>query len=73
MISSKSEFLIEWWVGLLDSKAFNGDKDYCRFAFQKFALETIKQIIKGEEYPYETLILNGANATRDPLGYSCFL
>lgn len=54
-------------VGLLDSKVFNGDNVYYRFTFQKFGLEIIKQIMRGEEHPYVTLTLNGANATRDPL------
>ena len=36
-------------VGLLDAKAFNGDRNYYPFAFQKFGLETIKQIVRGEE------------------------
>ena len=60
-------------VGLLDAKAFNGDKDYYPFAFQKFGLESIKQIVRGEEYPYETLQLNGTNSTRDKLGFFRFV
>ena len=59
-------------VGLLDAKAFNGDKSYYPYAFQKFGLETIKQIVRGEEYPYETLELNGTDDTRDPLGFFRF-
>ena len=60
-------------IGLLDAKAFNGDKSYYPYAFQKFGLETIKQIVRGEEYPYETLELNGTNDTRDPLGFFRFV
>ena len=60
-------------VGLLDAKAFNGDRDYYPYAFQKFGLETIKQIVRGEEYPYETLELSGTNSTRDPLGFFRFV
>ena len=56
-------------VGLLDAKAFNGDRSYYPYAFQKFGLETMKQIVRGEEYPYETLELNGTNSARDPLGF----
>ena len=59
-------------VGLLDAKAFNGDRNYYPYAFQKFGLETIKQIVRGE-YPYETLQLNGTNATEDPLGFFRFV
>ena len=51
-------------VGLPDAKAFNGDRNYYPFAFQKFGLETIKQIVRGEEYPYETLEFHGTIAAR---------
>ena len=60
-------------IGLLDAKAFNGDKNYYPYAFQKFGMETIKQIVRGEEYPYETLELNGTNDTSDPLGFFRFV
>ena len=43
------------------------------FCFQKFGLTSIKQIVKGEEYPYETLHLVHNNGTRDNLGYFRFL
>ena len=60
-------------VGLLDSRAFNGDVTRDPFCFQKFGLTSIKQIVKGEEYPYETLHLVHNNGTRDNLGYFRFL
>ena len=60
-------------VGLLDSRAFNGDVTRDPFCFQKFGLTSIKQIVKGEEYPYETLHLVHNNGTQDNLGYSRFL
>ena len=60
-------------VGLLDSRAFNGDVARDPFCFQKFGLTSIKQIVKGEEYPYETLQLVHNNGTRDNLGYFRFL
>ena len=60
-------------VGLLDSRAFNGDVTRDPFCFQKFGLTSIKQIVKGEEYPYETLQLVHNNGTRDNLGYFRFL
>ena len=60
-------------VGLLDSPAFNGDVTRDSFCFQKFGLTSIKQIVKGEEYPYETLHLVTDNGTRDNLGYFPFL
>ena len=54
-------------VGLLDSRAFNGDVTRDPFCFQKFGLTSIKQIVKGEEYPYETLQLVHNNGSRDNL------
>ena len=38
-------------VGLLDSRAFNGDVTRDPFCFQKFGLRTIRQMVRGEEYP----------------------
>ena len=60
-------------VGLVDSRAFNGDYTRDPFCFQKFGLTSIKQIVKGEEYPYETLELVGNDSTKDLLGYFRFL
>ena len=40
-------------VGLLDSRAFKGDVTRDPFFFQKFGLSFIRQIVRGEEYPYE--------------------
>ena len=61
------------FVGLLDSRAFNGDVTRDPFCFQKFGLSSIRQIVRGEEYPYETLQLVQDTAARDNLGYFCFL
>ena len=36
-------------------------------------MEYIKQIVNGEEYPYETLELNIANGQKDLVGYHRFL
>ena len=60
-------------VGLLDSRAFNGDVTRDPFCFQKFGLRTIRQMVRGEEYPYETLEINHDNVARDALGYFRFL
>ena len=60
-------------VGLLDSRAFNGDVTRDPFFFQKFGLSSIRQIVRGEEYPYETLQLAHNTAARDNLGYFRFL
>ena len=56
-------------VGLLDSKAFNCDLEYYRYAFQDFGVTSIRQIIGGEEYLYSTLELNGTDRQKDLLGY----
>ena len=60
-------------AALLDSRAFNGDVTRDPFCFQKFVLRSIRQIVRGEEYPYETLVLNFNNGSRDNLGYFRFL
>ena len=60
-------------VGLLDSRPFNGAYTRDPFCFQKFDLISIKQIIKGEEYPYETLELVGNDSSKDLLGYFRYL
>ena len=61
-------------VGLLRSEAFNGTVDWYPFAFQKFGVTSIKQIIDAEEYPYQgTLELNGDNALQDFMGYDRWL
>ena len=38
-------------VGILDSTAFNGDKEKYPFAFQKKAVTAVRQFIEGKEYP----------------------
>lgn len=60
-------------VGMVDSRAFNGDYARDPFCFQKFGLASIRQLVQGEEYPYETLQLNRNNADRDLTGYHRFL
>ena len=60
-------------MGLLDSRGLNGNLEYYPFAFQKFGVIRIRQVIESEEYPYPTLELNGANGCTDLLGYHCFL
>lgn len=60
-------------VGLLHNNAFNGTVDYHPFAFQKFGVKSIRQLVRGEEYPYETLELNPLNDSKDLAGYFRFL
>ena len=38
-------------------------------AFQKADIEYIKQIVNGEEYPYEMMELNTGNGQKDIVGY----
>ena len=60
-------------MGILDSTAFNGDKEKYPFAFQNKGVTAVRQFIEGEEYLYVTLELNGANNRKDLMGYRHFL
>ena len=60
-------------VGMLDSWAFNVDVTRNPFCFQKVGLCSIWQIVRGEEYPYETLELVHDSGDRDKLEYFRFL
>lgn len=60
-------------VGMVLSTAFTGTLANDPFAFQKFTLSSIKQTVNNEEYPYETLELNGGNDKLDNRGYFRFL
>ena len=60
-------------VGLLHAHSYNGHYQYNPFSFQKFGLVSIKQLVRGEEYPYQTLELNQADTHRDMEGYFRFL
>ena len=60
-------------VVLMKQTAFNGDITTNPFNFGKFNVSTIKQLVNGEEYPYETLELNHDNDAKDLRGYYRFL
>jgi len=60
-------------VGLLRQDAFNGDAGRYPFSYQKFNLSSIKQLVSGEEYPYETLELQHDDDSKDLRGYYRFL
>ena len=60
-------------VGLVEAAAFNRDVAKNPFAFQKFNLNSIKQLAKGEEYPYKTLKLAHDSGQLDMRGYHRFL
>ena len=61
------------FVGMVLATAFNGNVVNDPFCFQKFGLSNIRQIVRGEEYPYETLELVHNNGTQDLRGYHRFL
>ena len=56
-------------VGLVYQDAFSGSYAYNPFNFPKFNVSSIKQIVEGEEYPYQPLKLNAANDQLDMSGY----
>ena len=60
-------------VALVASTAFNGTVTQDPIAFQKFGLSSIKQLVRGEEYPYETLEMTHDNGSNDLRGYFRFL
>ena len=60
-------------VALLRLDAFNGDAGRYPFSYQKFNLSNIKQVVRGEEYPYETLELKHDDTSKDLRGYHRFL
>ena len=60
-------------VGILDSTAFNGNKEKYPFAFQSKGVTSVRQFIEGEEYPYVTLEMAGNDTLKDLEGYRRFL
>ena len=56
-------------VGLVYQDAFSGNYAYNPFNFPKFDVSSIKQIVEGEEYPYQPLQLIAANGQLDMSGY----
>ena len=55
-------------VGILRNEAFTGDADHYPHAFSCEKISSVKQIVGGEEYPYESLLL-GSNDENDYVGY----
>ena len=60
-------------VGLVSADSFNGTRASNPFNFQKFNLRSIKQMMRGEEYPYETLELVHNAPSLDMRGYHRWL
>lgn len=59
-------------MGLLHSRAYNGDPQYDPFFFQKFGLESVRLTLNGEEYPFPEIELNN-NSINDIYGYQTLL
>ena len=60
-------------IGLVDSRAFNGDLTRYQFTFKTYNLKSISQMVRGEIYPYAPLELNHADDSKDLRGYRQFL
>ena len=60
-------------VALMEQATFNGDVTKNPFNFKTFNVSSIKQLVRGEEYPYETLELQHDGTSRDLRGYYRFL
>ena len=60
-------------VALIEQTPFNGDIAKNPFAFKTFNGFSNKQLVRGEEYPYETLELQHDGTSKDQKGYQRFL
>ena len=60
-------------VGLVKSTAFNGHTEQSPFTFKDYKLTSIKQLVRGETYPYEPLELSHTDDSKDNRGYRQFL
>jgi hypothetical protein len=56
-------------LGMVHSRNYSGALTRNPFNFEKFGVKNIKQVIEGEEYPYELLEFNDDNAQLDMDGY----
>ena len=54
-------------VGLVDSRAYNGDLRRYSFAFQKFGVTRVRQTVDGEECPFKALEMAGNTMAEDLL------
>ena len=60
-------------IGLVKSTAFNGHTEQYPFTFKRYNLSSIKQVVRGETYPYEALELIHTDDSKDMRGYRQFL
>ena len=57
----------------MEKAAFNGSIEKNPFNLEMFNVSSIKQLIRGEGYPYEMLELQHDDTTQDQRGYYRFL
>ena len=60
-------------MALLDQTAFNGSETKYAFGYKTFNMTSIKQLVRGEEYPYRVLELDHTSSSKDLRGYHQFL
>ena len=60
-------------IALVKSTAFNGTVTEYPFTFKDYKLSSIKQLVRGETYPFEILELIHTNDSKDMRGYRQFL
>ena len=60
-------------TALVNTAAFNRAYDRDPFCFEKSRVTSLKQFIRGEEYPYESMDLNYNDGQKDWTGYHRFL
>ena len=60
-------------IGLVDSRAFNGDVARYPYTFKPYNLKTISQMVRGEIYPFVPLELTHTDDSKDQRGYRQFL
>ncbi len=65
--------IIETQVSETDGKLVDFGNATRSFSFKTFNVSSIKQLIRGEEYPYETLELQHDGTSKDQRGYFRFL
>ena len=60
-------------MALVDQTAFNGSETKYAFGYKTFNMTSIKQFMRGEEYPYRVLELDHTYSSQDLRGYHQFL
>ena len=55
-------------IGLVKSTAFNGDVGEYPFTFKHYNLSSIKQVVRGETYPFEALEFDHTDDSKEVTG-----